>query len=212
MSDFTLGKGRLESFSDGVFAIAITLLVLEVHLPARSGHVPLSTAAQVHDLLQIWRQYVVYFVSFATIGIMWINHHALLKNVQRVTLGVMLTNLLLLAFVSFLPFPTEVLAQFGVTNVAIVYYGIVMTLISVSYTLLYLQAFTAHVSHKPRFGIWNYAGLILYPLASIAGYFAPMAGLLLMALLAFFYMHPKSVRSVMLPDKVGENAEARASL
>jgi uncharacterized membrane protein len=195
-SDFTLSKGRLESFSDGVFAIAITLLVLTVHLPDSKAP---SSAQQLHDLLSIWPEYAVYFVAFATIGIMWINHHALLKNLQRVTHGVLLANLLLLAFISFLPFPTEVLAQYGITNVAIVYYGVVMSLISVAYTLLYMQVYAAHVREKTPLRVWSLAGLTFYPIASVIGYFLPMGGLLVMALLAFFYMHPRNIRAVVLP-------------
>src|SRR5215469_12859391 len=121
-TDFTLDKGRLEAFSDGVFAIAITLLILELHLPP--FHPPITASQQVHDLTIIWPQYLVYFVTFATIGIMWLNHHALFKNVRRVTHGLVLANLLLLSLISFLPFPTEVLARYGLTNVAIVYYGL----------------------------------------------------------------------------------------
>lgn len=197
--NFTLNKGRLESFSDGVFAIAITLLVLTLHLPPTPA-AP-STAAQVHDLLAIWPQYAVYFLAFGTIGIMWINHHALLKNVERVTQGILLANLLLLAFISLLPFATEVFAQYGITNVAMVYYGIVMSIISVAYTILYFQVYAAHVPGKPHFQPWSIVGLSLYPLASIAGYFAPMTGLLLMAVLALYYVHPRNVRAVILPGR-----------
>jgi uncharacterized membrane protein len=195
-----LGKGRLESFSDGVFAIAITLLVLELRLPSHLPGLPLSASQQARDLWSIWPQYAVYFISFATIGTMWINHHAVLKNAQRVTHGIVLSNLLLLAFVSFLPFATEVLARYGVTNVAIVYYGIVMSLISVAYLLLYMQVFAAHVREKTPLRPWSIVGPTLYPLASVAGYFFPMAGLLLMAALGFFYMHPKNVRAAVLPE------------
>jgi uncharacterized membrane protein len=193
--DFTLTKGRLESFSDGVFAIAITLLVLQITLPQRSG--PVSTPDQVHDLFIIWPQYLVYFVTFGTIGIMWINHHALFKNVNRVTHGILVTNVLLLAFISFLPFATAVLARYGVTSVAVVYYGIVMVLISIWFTLVSQQVLLAH-SREANFTLWNLVGLTLYPFATLVGYFLPMAGLLLMAVLALFYMHPKNVRGVVL--------------
>lgn len=196
----TLSKGRLDSFSDGVFAIAITLLVLEVHLPAR---VDISTAGgQLQGLLQVGHQYAVYFVSFATIGIMWVNHHALFKNVRNVTHGLVLANLLLLALISFLPFPTEVLAQYGITSVAIVYYGIVMTLISIAYTICYLQILAAH-SLPAGITPWSIVGLTLYPLASLIGYFAPYAGLITMGLLALFYMHPKNIRTVVLASPQG---------
>lgn len=193
----TLGKARLESFSDGVFAVAITLLVLSLHLPAQRG--PASPAREFGDLLSIWPQYAVYFVAFATIGIMWINHHALLKNAQRVTLGMVLSNLLLLSFISFLPFATDVLHEYGITNVAIVYYGVVMTMISVAYTLLYMQVYSAHMQEKTRLRPWSVVGLTFYPIASVVGYFLPMAGLFVMALLAFFYVHPKTVGAAVLP-------------
>jgi uncharacterized membrane protein len=195
-SNFSLTKGRLESFSDGVFAIAITLLVLEVHLPASSG--ALSAGQQIHQLLAIWPQYAVYFVSFATIGIMWMNHHALFKNVQQITHGIVLTNLLLLALISFLPFPTEVLAKYGITNVAIVYYGIVMSLISVAYSMVYQQVMAAHIGRRYGITLWSIVGLTFYPLATLAGYFSPGAGLAGMALLALFYMHPRNVQAVIL--------------
>lgn len=196
MDDFTLGKGRLEAFSDGVFAIAVTLLVLQLTIPQRNG--PVSSADQFHDLLTIWPQYLVYFVTFGTIGIMWINHHALFKNVNRVTHGILVTNLLLLAFISFLPFATAVLARYGITNVAVAYYGIVMVLISICYTLVNQQVLRAHSREGSRFGLWSAVGLTLYPLATVVGYFVPIAGILLMGVLALFYMHPRNVRAVVL--------------
>ena len=193
---FLLSKGRLESFSDGVFAIAITLLILELHLP--SFKLPIGAERQIHDLLTIWPQYLVYFVTFATIGIMWINHHALFKNVQRVTHGVVLANLFLLALVSFLPFPTEVLARYGLTNVAIVYYGITMTVISFAYSVVYWQVVAAHPGCNKGMTLWSIVGLTFYPLASIIGWFIPIGGLIAMGLLAFFYMQKKNISAVIL--------------
>jgi uncharacterized membrane protein len=195
-NDFTLSKGRLESFSDGVFAIAITLLILEVHLPAFRS--PISGARQFHDLVGIWPQYLVYFVTFATIGIMWLNQHALLKNVVWVTHGVVLANLLLLSLVAFLPFATEVLGRYGVTSVAIVYYGLTMTVISIAYNIVYWQVIVAHPGCKNGVTLWGIVGLTAYPLASVVGYFVPIAGLIGMGLLAVFYMQSKNVRAVML--------------
>jgi len=194
--DFTLSKGRLESFSDGVFAIAITLLILEVHVP--SFQPPISAARQFHDLISIWPQYLVYFVTFATIGIMWLNQHALLKNVVRVTLGVVLANLLLLSLIAFLPFATEVLGRYGVTSVAIVYYGLTMTLISIAYNIVYWQVTVAHPGLKNAVTLWGVLGLTAYPLVSLIGFFLPIVGLVGMGLLAVFYMQSKNVRSVML--------------
>ena len=85
------GSGRVEAFSDGVFAIAITLLVLEVKLPEVEGGHGLTTA-----LLHQWPSYVAYAVSFATIGIMWINHHAIFDRVRLVDRGLLYRNMFLL--------------------------------------------------------------------------------------------------------------------
>jgi len=192
---FTLSKARFEAFSDGVFAIAITLLVLEVHLPVFS-RTP-SNAAQANALLQIWPSYLVYVASFATIGIMWLNHHALFRYVQKITHGIVIANLFLLMLISFLPFPTEVLGRFGISRSAIVYYGLVLIGIAIGYFFVHQQVLIAEGLPR-RLRAWNVVGLALYPAATIIGYFVPLAGLVLFAGLAFFYMLPRNVQSIVL--------------
>jgi uncharacterized membrane protein len=98
-----LPTGRLEAFSDGVFAIAITLLVLELHVPA--GHEPL-----VQGLEHEWPRYLGYFVSFAFIGGVWIAHSNLTRFIKAADPDLMRLNLMLLLFVSFLPFTTAIAA------------------------------------------------------------------------------------------------------
>ena len=98
---------RLEAFSDGVLAIAITLLVLEIRVP----DVPKgSTLAD--ELWSLWPKYAVFAISFVTIGIMWINHHALFQGVAHVSRALLFLNLLLLLSISFVPFPTAVLGDY----------------------------------------------------------------------------------------------------
>ena len=97
--------GRLEAFSDGVLAIAITLLVLDIRLPA---HAPGELSAALREL---GSDYVAYVVSFLIIGIMWAQHHGLFRLVARADQGLLFVNVLLLAGISFLPFPTHVVAQ-----------------------------------------------------------------------------------------------------
>ena len=100
------GTGRAEAFSDGVFAIAITLLILEIR-PPEHGSGRLADA-----LLDLWPSYLAYTLSFLTIGIMWLNHHEVLKLVRTVDRTFLLLNMLLLLLVAFIPFPTNVLADF----------------------------------------------------------------------------------------------------
>src|SRR6476660_9978099 len=83
--------GRIEAFSDGVFAIAATLLVLEIHVPLAANGDALSTVTELwNDLLHQWPHYLAYFMGFSTIVIMWINHHNLFRLIRRSTHGLLL--------------------------------------------------------------------------------------------------------------------------
>ena len=95
---------RIEAFSDGVFAIAITLLILEIKIPVENGDL-------ANQLLRQWPSYIAFVISFLFIGIMWINHHRLFNHIKRSDNVLMVLNLLLLLGVTSVPFPTAVLAQ-----------------------------------------------------------------------------------------------------
>jgi uncharacterized membrane protein len=101
-----IGTTRLEAFSDGVFAIAATLLVLEFSVDADLG------SRLGHALLELWPSYLAYVTSFLTIGIIWINHHYCVQTIVRADRTLLFLNLLLLLTVGFLPFPTKLVAQY----------------------------------------------------------------------------------------------------
>jgi uncharacterized membrane protein len=101
--------GRIEAFSDGVFAIAITLLVLAIKVPKVSD---LGAGGLVSALLALWPHYLAFVTSFATILAMWVNHHRIFTFVQRSDHYFLYWNGLLLLFITFLPFPTTLLAEF----------------------------------------------------------------------------------------------------
>ena len=121
---------RLEAFSDGVFAVAITLLVLNIKIPGID--LPPSKLPDDTNLWQAlrneWPMLAAYVTSFATIGIMWLNHHRLFVHIKRTNTLLLLINLLLLLVIVFLPFPTALLAEYIVRPdqhaAAIVYSGI----------------------------------------------------------------------------------------
>src|SRR5213593_915772 len=94
---------RIEAFSDGVFAIAITLLILDVHVPT------ISQGNLGSALTRQWPTYVAYLISFSFIGIMWVNHHRLFNHIRRSDNGLLFSNLLLLLGVTIVPFPTSLL-------------------------------------------------------------------------------------------------------
>ncbi len=132
-----MSKGRLEAFSDGVFAIAITLLVLDLTVPKGQPDGGLWAA-----LGREWPSYFAYLVSFLVIGIMWVNHHTVFEKVRRVDRAVLFANLALLLFTSVIPFPTRLVAEYltaaGDARVAMAVYSAVMTACAVCYGTLWL--------------------------------------------------------------------------
>ncbi len=131
-----LSKGRVEAFSDGVFAVAITLLVLDLKV-AGPGHGPLA-----RQLADEWPSYFAYLVSFMVIGIIWVNHHTLLARFATIDRTLLFLNLLLLLFITVIPFPTALLAQYlraggRDSHVAAALYGLVMEGMSLSFGAMF---------------------------------------------------------------------------
>jgi uncharacterized membrane protein len=128
---------RLEAFSDGVIAIAITLLVLEIHVPHVEGDESLW-----HELLEQWPSYVAFILSFVTIGIMWVSHHSMFERIGLVDRKLLFINLLLLMGIAFLPFPTSLVASYvreGGTNshVAAAIYSMTLVLIGIAFSSMW---------------------------------------------------------------------------
>ncbi len=105
-STLMMTKGRLEAFSDGVIAIAATLLVLNLKVPTPGAH------SLGHALAEQWPSYAAYATSFLTIGIIWINHHITIERLRGVDQSVLIINLLLLMCVGILPWTTALLAEY----------------------------------------------------------------------------------------------------
>lgn len=132
------GKGRLEAFSDGVFAIAITLLVLDLSVPAAEGDRLLV------GILEEWPMYLAYFVSFATIGGAWIAHSTITEYLHGTDRWFVRLNLLLLLVVSFLPFPTRLTAEYQgqeeAQRVAVTLYGLTLLMLMLLVSILWRYA------------------------------------------------------------------------
>jgi uncharacterized membrane protein len=129
-------SSRVEAFSDGVFSIAITLLVLELAVPAVRGEI----GAQ---LIDEWVSYVAYLAAFGTIGVLWMGHHTVFSRISSVDAGLLWRNLVLLLTVSIVPFPTAVIASAyrvgtsGDQAAAVVSYALVGMSSGVAWTLLF---------------------------------------------------------------------------
>jgi len=119
------GMGRILALSDGVFAIAITLLILEIAVPSTIGDAGLGRA-----LLGLWPRYIAYLLSFLVIARFWVNHHQAFRLIGRYDQRLMWLNLMLLLFVAFLPFPTAVLGEHLGSPAAAVLYAISVGLVA----------------------------------------------------------------------------------
>jgi TMEM175 potassium channel family protein len=115
----SLGLERLLFFSDAVFAIAITILVLDIRLPA--GEEAHTDAELLAQLLGNWHKYLAYIISFLVIGSFWISHHQKFRFIRRYDRNLLMLNLLLLMAIAFLPFPTSVISEYGFRAATIFY-------------------------------------------------------------------------------------------
>ena len=194
---------RLEAFSDGVFAIAITLLVLEIRLPDEHRIEALGGLGRA--LVALWPSYAGYAISFVTVGIMWANHHNVIKLIARVDHGLIVWNLLLLMAISFTPFPTAVMAENlpragWDRNVAVAFYCGAFTGTAFFYNFLWRHAshgrrlIHTHVSDARVRAITRayWPGTFLYGLATAAALVNVAAALAIVTGLALFYILPRS--------------------
>jgi uncharacterized membrane protein len=132
-----LGLERLIFFSDAVFAIAITLLALDIRLPI-GGEAP-SNAQLLDQLLGVWHKYLAYLISFLAIGSFWMAHHRRFQFIKRYDRGLMMLNLLFLMVIAFVPFPTSVISESG-NRMATIFYALTMTLAGLMLTAIWWYA------------------------------------------------------------------------
>jgi uncharacterized membrane protein len=194
-----VSTARLETFSDGVLAIAATLLILDVHATGS----PLG-----HELVHIWPKYAAYALSFTVIGIIWVNHHTVIGQLGHVDRRFLFINVFFLMVVAFLPFPTQLVADTlknggADARAAAVAYGVTCTLMAVSFNVMWFYAIrqgrllrpdadsktVANITRSFRPGIPIYAASTLVAIAS------PAASVALFGALALFYVFEGSIFS-----------------
>ena len=199
--------GRLEAFSDGVFAIAITLLVLDIGVSGGAGR------HLLRSIVDLWPSYLAYLVSFATIGAAWLGHNAITEYLDRADAAFVRLNLLLLLVVSFLPFPTRLFADYigedSAERVAVTFYGISLLLASTLLLVLWRYAVWAHLvrpdaadeeiqllTQRLSPGLAGYLVLIVawlfLPIIAVIGYLA----------IALYYIIPfRNLHAGFLPSR-----------
>jgi uncharacterized membrane protein len=132
-----VGLERLIFFSDAVFAIAVTLLALEIRLPVTEQ--PLTNAELVQALLGMWPKYLGYGLSFLVIGVIWIGHHRKFRHIRRYDSVFLLLNLFFLMAIAFIPFPSSVIIEYG-NQAATIFYALVIALTGILSTVLWWYA------------------------------------------------------------------------
>ncbi len=188
------GSARTEAFSDGVLAIAITLLVLDLRAPA-------TGSKMLHELLGQWPSYLAYLASFAYIGVIWVNHHQLFTRIAAVDPGLLWRNLCLLLGVSVLPFPTAVLSSAFRDGsrpgevAACVFYALVAGFMALTWLVLFHYLAT-HERLLARRTLGSFfarerrralLGVLAYLLAALAALWQPVASLVILCVLPVFY-------------------------
>jgi uncharacterized membrane protein len=181
-----MGPGRLEAFSDGVIAIIITIMVLELKIPH---------GEDLSALAELWPVFLSYVLSFIYVGIYWNNHHHLIRTVKRVTGPIMWANLHLLFWLSLFPFCTGWIGENHFSQTPVAVYGAVLFMAGVAYTILLLA-----IKHSPgtdgRFAQaigadWKgKASLVLYLLGVVLSHLQPTVAFLVYCIVAVMWFIP----------------------
>jgi len=194
-----LSTARLETFADGVFAIAATLLVLNIEVP-ELGHKSLA-----HELAKLWPAYVGYAVSFLTIGIIWVNHHTVLRQLRGIDRTFLFINVFFLLCIAFIPFPTRLLATYVRTDdgkAAALAYGVTLTITALFFNLMWRYAIGGggrllrpDADRREVDGITRSyrPGVPMYAAATVVGGFQAELGAALFAAIALFYVLSSAV-------------------
>jgi len=197
-----VSRARLEAFSDGVLAVAITLLALDLAVPAPGPGHP-SLLAQLGDR---WPAFVAYLISFFTVGIIWVNHHARVADIAKVDRTLLFLNLILLLFVVAIPFATSTMAEYLTAGgddarYSMVLYAGVFQGMGLAFAAIFEWSLKEGRLHHPipmelrplvrlRFSI----GAVAYVAAIIMAFFSPLISLTIIGLVAVYYIFEQGPR------------------
>lgn len=192
---------RIEALSDGMFAIIMTLLVIEIKPPDIHA-APQVAEALRHSLFDLLPKIIAYAISFITLAIFWVSHHQHFNTLKHADRGLLWINNLLLLFLAFVPFPTAVLGEYPAQPLAVLLYGAVLCLCALVMALLRRYTLAARLHRDvPETAlkaalVKGAVGSVLYLLGMGVGWFSPLAGIALYAGIALFYFLPVPARNL----------------
>jgi uncharacterized membrane protein len=195
-----LGKLRIETLSDGIFAIVLTLLVLEIKVP-HINHLTDSTELFL-AVSQMLPKFISWVISFLTVCVIWLNHHRLFSNLGKIDGGMFWRNANLLLWCSFIPFPTALMGDYPSNSIAVSLYGMVMLLMALAFVFLRSYALKhEEILHKEcnrlefKTGTkWSILmGPVAYGIATSLAWVEPIVSMIIYAGIAMYFVFPHSI-------------------
>ena len=198
-SEGQLRLGRIEAFSDGVFAIIVTLLVLELHVPDLGGH-PGDASALGHKLVGLLPKFLSWLISFVIVCKFWINHHYVLGLAKYANYGMVWINSIFLMFQSFVPFPTGLMGEYPTNPLAVSLFGAVMALNTLLFIILH--AYVLRNLVKPAlFGELDpsiikksFVGPLFYLFGAAMAWVNPWLSFVLYMITPLFFITPPALK------------------
>jgi uncharacterized membrane protein len=200
-----IGRGRVEALSDGVFAIVVTLLVLEITVPHVEEHDSMPALARA--LWALAPKFVSWVISFVTVCAIWLNHHRLFTAVNRIDNALFWLNANLLLWTSFIPFPTALMGDYPTNTIAVSLYGLVMFLSALGFVLLRLHLYRhADLIHETvdrtafRAGMVHSIamGPVAYAIGAALAWVSQMGAFVCYAAIAVYFILPQSIRNKVM--------------
>jgi uncharacterized membrane protein len=189
-SESSFSKARVEAFSDGVLAIIITIMVLDLKAPQ---------SAEPSDLVELWPSFAIYLVSFFLLMIYWVNHHGLMMQARRVTTGLLWANGWVLFSASLVPFATAYIAETRLAPFPTSIYAGLQCICAVAFYALFHviveqrdeEAFRRHAKIRRR---QNLIAVAVYAASAVVALFSPVVAILLFTAVSLAYVAPTFLR------------------
>jgi uncharacterized membrane protein len=201
-------KNRVEAFSDGVFAIIVTLLVLEIKVP----HIDLhdNSGELFKSLIGLFPKFISWIISFFTVCVIWVNHHRLFKIFHIFNHGLFWWNAILLMWCSFIPFPTAVLGDYPNNQTAVLLYGIVMMLMALTFSLMRIYVAKNKSLLDSEIDLQKFKkgtlfsiifGPVLYFIGAIVSFIHPYLSFAIYLGIAIYFIFPHSTEDIELKSE-----------
>ena len=182
-------KSRLEAFSDGVLAIVITIMVLELTLPAGDGF---------KDFFALGPVLLSYLLSYLFVAIYWVNHHLTFQHIERINTKILWSNIVWMFTISLIPFTTAWVGKHPTSWAPLTVYFTDMALASISFHVMYYLIAKEH-GEKFRLSVRSIVSLATYSLAAGLGGFCPIAAFVVVAVVSLWWVIPEKKKSTETP-------------